>query len=41
MALTRDGEELISHAHLFYLPPYTVKVRSTFPPTATAASTPA
>lgn len=31
MALTKDGMELISHAHLFYLPPYTVKVRSTFP----------
>lgn len=31
MALTKDGNELISHAHLFYLPPYTVKVRSTFP----------
>lgn len=31
MALTKDGIGLISHAHLFYLPPYTVKVRSTFP----------
>lgn len=30
-ALRRDGGEFISHAHLFYLPPYTVKFRSTFP----------
>lgn len=31
MVLRKDGNELISHAHLFYVPPYAVKVRSTFP----------
>ncbi len=30
-AMKRDGEEFISHAHLFYLPPYTIKFRSSFP----------
>lgn len=31
MVVSKDGTEYISYAHLFYLPPYTVKVRSTFP----------
>jgi hypothetical protein len=31
MAMTMDGQAMISHAHLFYLPPYTVKFRSSFP----------
>ncbi|HRQ64409.1 MAG TPA: hypothetical protein PKZ76_06040 [Xanthomonadaceae bacterium] len=30
-AFRRDGEEYISHAHLFYMPPYSIKFRSTFP----------
>lgn len=31
MAMTMDGQAMISHAHLFYLPPYAVKFRSSFP----------
>lgn len=31
MVVSKDDAEYISYAHLFYLPPYTVKVRSTFP----------
>ncbi len=31
MAFKRNGQEQISHAHLFYLPPYSIKFRSTFP----------
>jgi hypothetical protein len=31
MAMAMDGQAMISHAHLFYLPPYTVKFRSSFP----------
>lgn len=31
MAMHMDKVALISHAHLFYLPPYTVKFRSSFP----------
>ncbi len=31
MAMALDGQAMISHAHLFYLPPYTVKFRSSFP----------